>query len=68
MVSGSSYVNEDIDHMAVASDGTVWWSAFAPGYLGDLVPSKASAGTESGERIYAAKRRREQCRGCRDWS
>jgi streptogramin lyase len=51
-VGESSYVNEDIDHMAVASDGTVWWSAFQPGHLGDLVPSQASAGTEVGERVF----------------
>jgi streptogramin lyase len=52
MASGSSYVNEDIDHMAVAANGTVWWSAFAPGHLGDLVPSQASVGTGAGESIF----------------
>jgi streptogramin lyase len=51
-VSGSKYVNEDIDHMAIASDGTLWWSAFAPGQLGDLVPSQASAGTAAGQQVF----------------
>ena len=51
-VSGHSYVNEDIDHMALAPDGTVWWSAFQPGHLGDLVPSQASAGTAAGEQVF----------------
>jgi streptogramin lyase len=51
-VQGSKYVNEDIDHMAVATNGTVWWSAFAPGQLGDLVPSQATAGTETGQHVF----------------